>query len=102
MAMDSEKVARKVYRKLKNERAKVRVWVRASVSIPYVVEVEDVNDPEEIRRKLLEKDPADWESDPCFYEALGGNWKDIVRTMTDEEIEQNTEHLIGGDGDESR
>lgn len=79
-------------KKLKNEPTKVRVWVRASISVPYVVKVKNAI-PEEIRRKLLEKNPADWDSDPCFYEALGGNWRDIVSTMTDEEIEQNTEHL---------
>jgi len=62
---------------------KVRIWITFKKQIPYVIEVEDVNDPDEIRRKLLEKDPSDWETDPCFYETLGTGWRSMIESMTD-------------------
>lgn len=81
--------------KLKAGRTKVRVWVKTGMSdIPYTIEVEDINNPDEIRETLKEKDPSEWDSDPCFYEFLGSNWGWILDKMTDEEILDRLEHPV--------
>ena len=67
---------------------KVRVWVPFQTQIPYVIEVDsDSIDLEEIKEALMEKDPAEWERDPNFYENLGINWKDFVSKIDEEDVE---------------
>jgi len=65
---------------------RVRVWVTFQTQIPYVVEVESP-DLDKVIEALLEKDPAEWERDPEFYEELGFNWKDYVSKVSEDDIE---------------
>lgn len=70
-----------------SESVKVRVRVPVTRDVYYVVEVKDPNDTDEISRALAGKDPSNWESDPCFYEHLGDEWKNLVNKVKREQIE---------------
>lgn len=63
--------------------AKVRVWVRLEQQIPYVIDVENPENIEEIRRVLENTDPSDWESEPSFYECLGSSWRYHIEATKD-------------------
>jgi|Deesub1362B_J571_1020462.scaffolds.fasta_scaffold00101_44 uncharacterized Zn-finger protein len=66
--------------------ATVRVWVPATVRVPYLIEVDELT-PEKITQALRNTDPADWETDPNFYEVLGSNWQDFVERATLSDVE---------------
>jgi len=66
---------------------KVRVWVPVTRDVSYVVEVKDPGSMDEVSEALAKKDPSEWESDPCFYEHLGDEWKILVNKVKEENIE---------------
>ncbi len=66
---------------------KVRVCVPVTRDVSYVVEVKNPSDMDEISEALAKKDPSEWESDPCFYEHLGDEWKTLVNKVKEENIE---------------
>ena len=41
---------------------------------------------DEIVAALKEKDPSDWETDPCFYEHFGDVWKRVEDLITRENV----------------
>jgi hypothetical protein len=51
---------------------KVRVWIPVTRDVSYVVEVRNPGSMDEVSEAQARKDPSQWESDPCFYEHLGG------------------------------
>lgn len=57
---------------------KIIAFISYRVEVPYELEVEDPTDIKEIKDKLLDIDPADWYSDPEFYENLGSEWRHLV------------------------
>lgn len=71
----------------------VVVWLPVKFTVPYRIEVEDINDYDEIRKKLQEKDASDWLYDPNLYENLGSEFRHFVEKMTDEEITDNLEQM---------
>ncbi len=66
---------------------KVRVWVPVTRDVSYVVEVKDPGNMDEVSEALAKRDPSQWESDPCFYEHLGDEWKNLVNQVKEENIE---------------
>ncbi len=71
---------------------KVRIWVPVTRDVSYVVEVKDSSNIDEVSEALAKKDPSQWESDPCFYEHLGDEWKSLVNKVKEENIEILEEH----------
>jgi len=74
-------------RQRENESVKVRVRIPVTRDVYYVVDVDDPGDVDEVSRALTNKDPSNWESDPCFYEHLGDVWKHVVDKVKKEDIE---------------
>ncbi len=66
---------------------KVRVWVSVTRDVSYVVEVKNPGSMDEVSEALAKKDPSEWEYDPCFYEHLGDEWKNLVNKVKEEHIE---------------
>jgi hypothetical protein len=66
---------------------KVRVCVPVTRDVCYVIEVKDPGNIDEVSEALAKKDPSQWESDPCFYEHLGDEWKNLVNKVKEENIE---------------
>jgi hypothetical protein len=66
---------------------KVRVRVPVTRDVSYVIEVKDPGNISEVFEALAKKDPSQWESDPCFYEHLGDEWKNLVNKVKEENIE---------------
>ncbi len=66
---------------------KVRVWVPVTHDVGYVVEVKNPGNMDEVSEALAKRDPSQWESDPCFYEHLGDEWKNLVNKVKEENIE---------------
>jgi len=66
---------------------KVRVWLPFRWSVPYTVEVENI-DVESVIKAMLNKDPSDWDYDPEFYENLGFNFREFIKHITEEDIEE--------------
>jgi hypothetical protein len=66
---------------------KIRVWVPMTHDVSYVIEVKDPSNIDEVSEALARKDPSQWESDPCFYEHLGDEWKHLVNKVKKENIE---------------
>ena len=64
----------------------VKVYVPFKSAVEYRINVEDPNDLDEIKEKLLEKDPADWDDIPDFYEVLGSNFRDFIEEVTEEDV----------------
>jgi len=64
---------------------KIRIMIPVEFYVPYILDVSDIN-PEEIRNKLKDITPDQWEIDPDFYEEFGLMWKDIIERLTDAEI----------------
>jgi len=61
----------------------VVVYVHFEYNVPYLINVNDPNNQEEIRKALRAKNPADWETEPNFHENLGSNWQHfITKTQT--------------------
>jgi carotenoid cleavage dioxygenase-like enzyme len=65
----------------------VRVRVPVTREVDYVVHVKDPGNVEEVVAALREKDPSEWETDPCFYEHLGDAWKRLDSLVTAECVE---------------
>jgi len=61
----------------------VKVHVEIRVSVPYLVDVDDPRNAQQIRDALKLKDPSDWETDPNFYENLGSNWLHSINKTKD-------------------
>lgn len=70
-----------------SELTKVRVCVPYSTSVSYIVHVRNPCDLNEVSEVLADKDPSNWESDPCFYEQLGDRWKYMVNGIKKEDVE---------------
>ncbi len=66
---------------------KVRVSVPVTRDVSYVIEVKDPSNIDEVSEALAKKDPSQWEYDPCFYEHLGDEWKNLVNKVKKENIE---------------
>ena len=67
--------------------SKVRACVPYSTFVSYIVYVKNPGDINEISEALANRDPSNWESDPCFYEILGDSWKHMVNKIIKEDIE---------------
>jgi len=65
----------------------VIVWLPFKCRVPYLVEVKNPEDIEEIKEKLLELDADAWLEDPNLYEKLGSNFRDFVKEITPEDID---------------
>ncbi len=65
---------------------RVKVYLPFSATVEYTVEVEDPNNLEEIKEKLLQKDATDWSNCPDFYEVLGSNFRDFVKKISKEDV----------------
>lgn len=66
---------------------KVRVWVPFHTTVPYIVEVRNPKDIEEIKDALKKKDAADWEYQPDFYDIFGLDFYDLVEEISLEDVE---------------
>jgi hypothetical protein len=66
---------------------KIRVCVPVTRDVSYLIEVKDPGNIDEVSEALAKKDPSQWESDPCFYEHLGDEWKNLVNKVKEEKIE---------------
>jgi|Deesub1362B_J571_1020462.scaffolds.fasta_scaffold15179_1 hypothetical protein len=64
----------------------VKVYVPFKSAVEYIVDVEDPNNIEEIKEKLYQKDPSDWNDIPNFYEVLGANFREFVKEVTEDDI----------------
>jgi len=65
---------------------KVRVWLPFRQAVPYSIEVEKL-DLESIKKALKQKNPADWDYDPNFYEVLGSLFDDFIESIASDDIE---------------
>jgi hypothetical protein len=70
-----------------SELTKVRVSVPYSTTVSYIVHVRNPGDMNEVSEALANRDPSNWESDPCFYEILGDSWKYMVNRIRKEDVE---------------
>jgi hypothetical protein len=65
--------------------AKVIVWVPVKFSVPYRVEVQQL-DVEHVKEALRQKFPEEWAFDPDLYEKLGSEYMHAVEELTEADI----------------
>jgi hypothetical protein len=70
----------------KNGLKPVRVTVPVTRDVDFIVYVKDTENMDEIVAALKEKDPSEWETDPCFYEHFGDVWKRVEDLITRENV----------------